>query len=392
MNKRVTKKRIITKTRTGAKTRTRTGGTRNSLLLRSHCKSKYTIKRRHPKYEELREKFNALCDLTTLHELPDSIKNLTALQKRVLGLILGNAEYTRKVMQTLALMTGITVTSDLTYSEENQDNDLDEILSGTNLDKPFAIPIALPNHINIVIVHTIDNVAHIEHFEPNGPHLTRYEGAIEQECRAIVQNAYPDMQIEYHAPNNICVPRPTSPRRMQSRIDINYKHSGSCSIFAMWYMFNRIIFLDRESAQETFNRMDSIIKQNPKYVSKLLYGFISTLSSEFPNLLIEIIQSAHSNYDAYVNFGKDIFNDNHKQILYNHAVENNNMKLFNTLYNSGYTYPEFDDDLAEWYSNTQKKVFKKLYDDRNPNSPLQSASSEEDEYDAPNSESESESD
>lgn len=96
--------------------------------------------------------------------------------------------------------------------------------------------------------------------------------------------------------------------------------------------------------------------------------------------------SAHSNYDAYVNFGKDILNDNQKQQLYNDAVNNNNMKLFNILYKSGYMYPEFDNDLAEWYSNNKKHLrFKKIYNKRNSNSPLQSMSSEEDEYYAPDS-------
>ncbi len=339
----------------------------------NYCKSKYAINPRHPKYNEFRETFDRLCDLTTLY---GTDLNLNAAQKMVLGLILGNANYTRKILLTLAQMLGISVTSDLSYPG---DNDPNEILLGTNIDKPFAIPIALPNHINIVIVHRIDNVVHIEHFEPNGPYLTQYKDDIESDCRAVVLKAYPNMQIEYHAPNNICVDN--SQRRMQSRININYKHSGSCSIFAMWYMFNRIIFMERESAQETFKRMDEIIKKNPKYISKLVYGFISVLSTEFPDLLIEIIMSAHSNYAYYVKFGEDIFDDDHKRILYNYAFDNNNLKLFQILYKNGYAYPGFDDDLSNWIAESNnnkvfKKVLKKMYDERNPDSPLQSSSEE----------------
>ncbi len=352
-----------------------------SEFLQKEIKNEFPNEITQNKIDQLiKMKFQLLCDITN-EIVPPVIENLNINVKHTINQILGNHNYALKIIKRLTDITGIKLLTPMDYNFVNTDlifkqkqhtkdipsEEMTKIIDYMNnnetrhyqpivreLDKmqinkihAFAIPIYIPEHINMVIIHATSKTAIIELFEPNGWVLSDYlmhiYQIIEYDCREIVSKIYPGKRIIFKHPLYLCYgQRPTCQSRLCDPEIITQirTHTGSCTIFSMWYLFNRALYLKTESARQTYKTMDTIIRKDPTYISKLVYSFLSLLSANHSDLVVSILVYANlidSQYTSFLDIGKEILSREQKKSLYIMSGKHNNIKLYNALReHSGY--------------------------------------------------------
>lgn len=350
-------------------------------FLQEEIKNEFSNEITQDKIDQLvKIKFQLLCDITN-EIVPPVIENLNINVKYTINQILGNHNYALKIIKRLTDITGIKLLTPMNYNFVNTDlifkqihnandilhqempkiiNYMDNIetrhyqpilreLDKIPIDeiKAFAIPIYIPNHINMVIIHATAKTAIIELFEPNGwvqsDYLMHIYQIIEHDCREIVKKIYPEKRIIFKHPLYLCHgQRPTCQSRLCNPEIMTQigKHKGSCTIFSMWYLFNRALYLKTESARQTYKTMDTIIRKDPTYISKLVYSFLSLLSANHSDLVFSILVYANlidSQYTSFLDIGKEILSREQKKSLYIMSGKHNNITLYNALReHSGY--------------------------------------------------------
>lgn len=331
-------------------------------------------------------KFELLCKIIN-GNVPESIKNLSITNKTATIDILGHTPYTLKVLKRLTdLIGGIKLTTPLRYmfinSEgifktkqitdgnieyinkyrlpENENRRLyNQIIIQINENEIVVIPIIIPNHITIAIIHANSKNSIIEWFEPNGnlflPHdinfrfditryntyITQFYDIIQEDCGRIANKLYPNKVSMFKHPLYLCVgQRPTLQGRLVANKDKLGHQINSCTIFSMWYMFNRIIYLKKESAKQTYKYMDSIIKRDPTYISNLIYTFLTLLSTSYYDLLLSILSTSffkENEYIKYLQLGHRLLSHHDIKYLYQTVGKTQNIHLYNALKSVDYT-------------------------------------------------------
>jgi hypothetical protein len=283
----------------------------------------------------LKVKFQLLCNITNgivPHE--KMVANINIAKT-----LTGHPNVVLSIMQYIATIMNINVTAPIKYTfpttdiKEDRDTRIQNALNTIeNTNKITIVPVFLPEHMNIVIIHSSNEMHIIELFEPNGyipstETKTLYE-LIKYDCKKLARVIYPDIHTSQFI-------KPTRCRagKCQSRISKHdtlecESYRETCSVFSLWYMFNRIIYLDSETAEETIDNMDAIlVDKTPNYIMELIYAFIDVLSSDINDLLIIALQSVRftvDGYKKYIKYAKPQLTKDTMSIIYNTVKSNNN--------------------------------------------------------------------
>jgi len=166
----------------------------------------------------------------------------------------------------------------------------------------MTIPIDLlgkyGHHSNMLIIKkntTTNQVTwEIEHFEPHGRQFSE-EVSVNKAVQELVHDIlindpeYNKDNIKITHPNQLC--RLTEPidKILQQILD-NTKYEGSCTIFSMWYSFNRILYPQKESEQIYKEMNDTLNKStNPsKTIENIISTFLSLINIDIDNNKFEV--------------------------------------------------------------------------------------------------------
>ena len=157
----------------------------------------------------------------------------------------------------------------------------------------MAIPINLvgtyDSHSNMLIITKKEDKKttwEIEHFEPNGREQDNEEYDVNEEVDKLVHDIlkhdpeYNKDNVKIIHPKQLCKLTTKTNKILQQILLNNTKYEGSCSIFSMWYSFNRILYPEKESEQ-IYKEMNQTLlsSKNPSQtIENIILSFVSLIN------------------------------------------------------------------------------------------------------------------
>ena len=157
----------------------------------------------------------------------------------------------------------------------------------------MAIPINLigtyDSHSNMLIITKKEDKKttwEIEHFEPNGREQDNEEYDVNEEVDKLVHDIlkhdpeYNKDNVKITHPNELCKLTTKTNKVLQQILLNNTKYEGSCTIFSMWYSFNRILYPEKESEQ-IYKEMNQTLlsSKNPSQtIENIILSFVSLIN------------------------------------------------------------------------------------------------------------------
>lgn len=150
-------------------------------------------------------------------------------------------------------------------------------------------------YLNKTIIKKEENKTtwEIEHFEPHGKQDEDEERHVNKAIVNLVHDIlkhdaeYNKDNIKITHPNQLCkLTRETNEVLQQILQDTKYR--GSCTIFSMWYSFNRLLYPEKESAQIYREMNDTLLSsKNPsETIENIILSFVSLINIDINSFKI----------------------------------------------------------------------------------------------------------
>jgi len=161
----------------------------------------------------------------------------------------------------------------------------------------MAIPINLVingSHTNMLIIRKEETKWEIEHFEPHGRQETKEEDdAVNQAIDELVHDIlkhdpeYNKDNVKIIHPNELCKLTGKTSQILQQILN-NTKYEGTCTIFSMWYSFNRLLYPEKGSAQIYREMNDTLLRsRNPsETIENIIISFVSLINIDIDRFKI----------------------------------------------------------------------------------------------------------
>ena len=141
-------------------------------------------------------------------------------------------------------------------------------------------------YLNKTIIKKEENETtwEIEHFEPHGRQYSEERDvnkAIDEVVHDILKHdpEYNKDNVKITHPNQLCKLTTRTNETLQQILGYT-KYRGSCSVFSMWYSFNRLLYPEKESAQiyEEMNKTLLNSKNPSETIENIILSFVSLIN------------------------------------------------------------------------------------------------------------------
>ena len=164
----------------------------------------------------------------------------------------------------------------------------------------MAIPISLQGkygpHSNMLIikkeVKNKETIWEVEHFEPHGRQYSEERDvnkAIDELVHDILKydHEYNKDNVKITHPNQLCKLTGETSEILQQILRYT-KYSGSCTVFYMWYSFNRLLYPEKESEQiyEEMNKALLNSKNPSETIENIILSFVSLIDIDIDSFEI----------------------------------------------------------------------------------------------------------
>ena len=164
----------------------------------------------------------------------------------------------------------------------------------------MAIPISLQGkygpHSNMLIikkeVKNKETIWEVEHFEPHGRQYSEERDvnkAIDELVHDILKydHEYNKDNVKITHPNQLCKLTGETSEILQQILRYT-KYSGSCTVFSMWYSFNRLLYPEKESEQiyEEMNKALLNSKNPSETIENIILSFVSLIDIDIDSFEI----------------------------------------------------------------------------------------------------------
>jgi hypothetical protein len=151
-------------------------------------------------------------------------------------------------------------------------------------------------YLNKTIIKKEENKTtwEIEHFEPHGKQNEHEERYVNRAIVNLVHDIlkhdpeYNKDNIKITHPNQLCKLTTRTHETLQQILYHDTKYNGSCSMFSMWYSFNRVLYPEKESAQiyEEMNHTLLSSKNPSETIENIILSFVSLINIDIDSFKV----------------------------------------------------------------------------------------------------------